>query len=276
MDNFLHPSPIDCKTVWLSDIHLGAKDCQVDYLLQFLNTVQCDELYLLGDIVDLWAMKKRFWWPPSHYEVIQVLFKKAQQGTRIVYIPGNHDAPMREYVSSLLGRVEIMEEAIYTTAAGKKLLLVHGDCFDEHIRIGRLGQFVGDFAYPFLLWTNRYILKLRSLMGYGHWSLASYVKNRIKNARAAIDTYENAAIAEAKRRQLDGIICGHIHQPDLKVKDGVMYCNDGDWVEHCTALVEGQDGKLQLLDCTTLSVHADIPPLAANDGAFAMRCNLGE
>ena len=264
MKNLAMPC-IKCKTLWLSDIHLGSKDSQVEHLISLLNSIECEKIFLLGDIIDLWSMKRKFWWPLIHYQVVQMLFKMSQSGTRVIYIPGNHDATMREYVSSLIGGIEIMEEAIHTTAAGKKMLLVHGDCFDEHILVGRVAKFIGNFGYPFLLWVNRNILKFTSFLGYRHWSLASYIKNRIKGAREAIETFENAAVSEVKRRKLDGIICGHIHQPDLKLKDGVIYCNDGDWVEHCTAIIEESSGNLKLLDCTSLSMGSDSQPSAAND-----------
>ena len=265
---------IKCKTLWLSDIHLGSKDSQVEHLISLLNSIECEKIFLLGDIIDLWSMKRKFWWPLIHYQVVQMLFKMSQSGTRVIYIPGNHDATMREYVSSLIGGIEIMEEAIHTTAAGKKMLLVHGDCFDEYILVGRLAKFIGNFGYPFLLWVNRNILKFTSFLGYRHWSLASYIKNRIKGAREAIETFENAAVSEVKRRKLDGIICGHIHQPDLKLKDGVIYCNDGDWVEHCTAIIEESSGNLKLLDCTSLSMGSDSKPSAANDSHCEVYSNV--
>ena len=273
MKNLAMPC-IKCKTLWLSDIHLGSKDSQVEHLISLLNSIECEKIFLLGDIIDLWSMKKRFWWPSIHYQVVQILFKMSQSGTRVIYIPGNHDATMREYVSSLIGGIEVMEEAIHTTAAGKKMLLVHGDCFDEYILVGRLAKFIGNFGYPFLLWVNRNILKFTSFLGYRHWSLASYIKSRIKGAREAIETFENAAVSEVKRRKLDGIICGHIHQPDLKLKDGVIYCNDGDWVEHCTAIIEESSGNLKLLDCTSLSMGSDSKPSAANDSHCEVYSNV--
>lgn len=273
MKNLAMPC-IKCKTLWLSDIHLGSKDSQVEHLISLLNSIECEKIFLLGDIIDLWSMKRKFWWPLIHYQVVQMLFNMSQSGTRVIYIPGNHDATMREYVSSLIGGIEIMEEAIHTTAAGKKMLLVHGDCFDEYILVGRLAKFIGNFGYPFLLWVNRNILKFTSFLGYRHWSLASYIKNRIKGAREAIETFENAAVSEVKRRKLDGIICGHIHQPDLKLKDGVIYCNDGDWVEHCTAIIEESSGNLKLLDCTSLSMGSDSKPSAANDSHCEVYSNV--
>lgn len=235
------------RTVWLSDIHLGFKDCKADYLLHFLKSVDCDTLYLLGDIVDMWAMKKRFIWPSSHYEVLKAIFKKAKKGTRVVYIPGNHDEPMRDYVENMIGPVEVKEEAVHTTAAGKRLLLFHGDVLDSQVRFSAFTRVVGDVAYDFLLFINRWTNFIRRHFGFSYWSLAYYLKNKVKNAREAIEIYEQAAVHEAERRGLDGVVCGHIHQAEIRVIDDVLYCNDGDWIESCTALVEDEKGYLEIL-----------------------------
>ncbi len=244
------PEGLRYRTVWLSDIHLGFKDCKAEYLLDFLNKMECETLYLLGDIVDLWAMKKRFCWPISHYEVIRALFQKAQQGTRVVYIPGNHDDSMRDYIGESLGPVEIAEEMVHETADGRRLLLFHGDVLDGHIRLGRFDRIVGDAAYEFLLFLNRWANFFRRRFGLSYWSLAVYLKNRVKNARNAIDVYEKAAVHEAKRRGLDGVVCGHIHQAEIAMRDDVLYCNDGDWIESCTALAEDDSGHLELIHWT--------------------------
>ena len=243
---------IRAKTVFLSDLHLGSKDCQAEKLLKLLEHLECEELYLLGDIVDFWSLSKRIYWPPSHYEVIKTLVKMAQSGTRVVYIPGNHDVPMREYSDSLLMNVEIKEEAVYTMPNGKKYLLFHGDILDERIRFGWLCKFFGDIGYPLLLKLNRWFSVISNRLGYDYWSLSSYLKTRSKKAVESIEIYEIAAAAEARRRGLDGVICGHIHQPNVRNIDGIHYCNDGDWVENCTILVEHYDGTLALLDCSNL------------------------
>ena len=238
----------DYRTLWLSDIHLGFKDCKAEYLIELLEQVECETLYLVGDIVDLWSMQKRFCWPNSHYQVLRLIVDKAQNGTRVVYLPGNHDIAMEEYVGHLFAGVEVEREWVHTTAAGLKLLVFHGDVLDGHIILGRLDRIIGDGAYDLLLFLNRWCNRLRKLFGLPYWSLASYIKERVKNAQRAIETYQRAAVAEAKRRGLDGVVCGHIHRAAIAHYDGLIYCNDGDWVESCTALVESAEGELKLLD----------------------------
>lgn len=238
------------KTVWLSDIHLGFKDCRADYLLDFLAKTECETLYLVGDVVDLWALKRSLYWPSSHYEVVRSLFKKASTGTRVVYIPGNHDEPLRDYVGHILGPIEIKREAIHTTVNGKRLLMFHGDYLDEHMRLSKWEGLVGDAAYDLLLFLNRWANFIRRRFGRNYWSLATYIKQRIPNARQVISVFEEAAIREASRRGLDGVVCGHIHQPALKKVKGLLYCNDGDWIENCTLLGETFEGNLELLQWT--------------------------
>ena len=238
------------KTLWLSDIHLGFKDCRAEYLLDCLNHIECDTIYLVGDVVDLWAMSRTLYWPASHYEVLRTLFRKANNGTRVVYIPGNHDEPFRDYVGHIFGPIEIRKEAVYTTLKGKRLLMFHGDCLDEHMQLSRWEHLVGDAAYDLLLFLNRWANFFRRRFGHHYWSLATYIKQRIPNARQVVDVFEAAAVQEAKKRGLDGVICGHIHQPALKDIDGLLYCNDGDWIENCTLLAEGEQGELELLQWT--------------------------
>jgi UDP-2,3-diacylglucosamine pyrophosphatase LpxH len=245
------------KTIWLSDIHLGFKDCRADYLLDFLNRVDCETIYLVGDVVDLWAMKRSLYWPPSHYEVLRTLFHKANAGTRVVYIPGNHDEPFRDYVGNIFGPIEIRKEAVYTTVKGKRLLMFHGDILDEHMQLRKWESLIGDAAYDLLLFLNRWANFFRRRFGRHYWSLATYIKQRIPNARQVIDVFERAAVKEAERRGLDGVICGHIHQPALKEIDGLLYCNDGDWIENCTLLSESHDGELELLQWTETQQSLD-------------------
>lgn len=267
------PPTLQFKAVWLSDIHLGFKDCRANYLLDFLNTIECETLYLVGDIIDLWSLKRSFFWPASHYDVIRAILKKSRHGTRVIYIPGNHDEPMRDYVGQRLGAVEIRQEVIHTTADGRRLLIFHGDMLDAHMRLNRFENLLGDLAYDLLLFLNRWANYFRSQLGLGYWSLASYLKSRVKNARQVIEVYEQAAIDEAARRGLDGVICGHIHRPGLRMIDGLVYCNDGDWIENCSALTETTEGVLQLLHWTDRQTvlrdfdsqvelrHAEIIPL---------------
>ncbi|MFT5888960.1 MAG: UDP-2,3-diacylglucosamine pyrophosphatase LpxH [Zhongshania sp.] len=257
------------KTVWLSDIHLGFKDCRADYLLDFLSQLECETLYLLGDVVDLWALKRSFFWPASHYEVVRQLFKMASEGTRVVYIPGNHDEPLRDYVGHILGPIEIKREAIHTTVGGKRLLMFHGDCLDEHIKLRIWEHFLGDPAYDFLLFLNRWVNFCRRRFGRNYWSLATYIKQHIPSAKQVIKAFEIAAVKEASRRGLDGVVCGHIHQPALSRVNGLLYCNDGDWIENCTLLGETHGGNFELLQWTehqTLlqSMAADGGPVRAD------------
>ena len=235
------------NTIWLSDIHLGYRGCKASFLLDFLDSTDCKVLYLVGDIIDFWAMKRSFNWPASHQRVLSVILEKARTGTRVVYIPGNHDALAREIAGHRLLDIEIRSESIHTTAMGKRMLVVHGDQFDHVVRCNRLEHWVGDWSYELLLWLNRCGNGLRRCLKLPYWSLAYYIKNRVKNARQAIDAFERAAAAECHSRGLDGIVCGHIHQPEMRYISSKLYCNDGDWVESCTALVEHVDGQLELV-----------------------------
>lgn len=233
--------------VWISDVHLGYKDCRADYLLDFLNSIECDTLYLVGDIVDLWSMKRHFYWHSSHYQVLSCIQQKASKGTRVIYIPGNHDETFRHYIDQTLFGVEVHQQFIHTTKANKRFLLLHGDDFDSATRYNKLISIAGDAGYDLLLFLNRWTNRVRKLCGANYFSLASWIKARVHKAREAIAAFEDAAIHEAKKQQVDGIICGHIHHPKIKVVDGIIYCNDGDWIESCTALVEQPSGKIELL-----------------------------
>lgn len=235
-------------TIWLSDIHLGYRECKAEFLLDFLKSVSCDRLYLIGDVVDMWAMKRSFNWPQSHHQVLKKLIKIAQrEETRVIYIPGNHDEPCRDLVGHSILGVEIYREFIHQTADGRRFLLCHGDEFENAIRHSGLNRLLGDLSYDLLLWINRWGNRFRGWAGLPYWSLATYIKNRVDKARHTIEIFESEAAAEAGRRGLDGVICGHIHQPEIRKIDGVLYCNDGDWTESCTALVEDEQGWLQLL-----------------------------
>lgn len=240
--NFMH-----LNTVWLSDIHLGYKGCQAEFLLDFLNSVTYDTLYLVGDIVDFWSMKKRFHWPEKHQQVLDHILEIARKGTKVIYIPGNHDGWNRSLAGQQLLHIEIHREYVHTTAQGKRLLLLHGDEFDSAVRCGRINKYLGNAAYELLLKLHRWGNYCRKLFNQRYWSLAYYVKNRITNAQTVIRAFEKAAVEECLKRQMDGIICGHIHQPELCVIDNVLYGNDGDWIENCTDLVEHRNGKVELI-----------------------------
>ena len=236
------------NTLWLSDVHLGHKDCKADFLIDLLTTVETDTIFLVGDIVDFWALSKQVYWPGSHHKVIQLLIEKAAAGCKVIYIPGNHDDPLRDYCGMTLAGVEIHQEYYHTTADGKRLLLVHGDMFDAAVHISPFISVIGDHAYSLCAFLNRWFNRIRGRFGFPYWSLATYLKTHIKKAAAAIERFRDAAINEAKQQGVDGIVCGHIHHAEMREEQGVLYCNDGDWVESCTVLVEHPDGRLELLD----------------------------
>jgi UDP-2,3-diacylglucosamine pyrophosphatase LpxH len=240
------------RTVWLSDIHLGSKDCKAEYLLDFLDHNIIDTLFLVGDIVDLWALSKRFLWPAAHNILLHKLLSLPEEDnsghrTRVVYLPGNHDDPLQKYDKMTFGHVEIHREYIYQTAKGKKLLLLHGDQFDNEVYFGRVKNWIGDKAYVFLLLLNRGFNAIRTKYGYPYWSLAGHIKTRIRGANDAIARYRQAAITRAKKENVDGIVCGHIHHPEIMTIDGITYYNDGDWVESCSALTEDKQGNIHLI-----------------------------
>ena len=235
------------KTVWVSDVHLGTRACRVQLLLDFLRQTRCETLYLVGDIIDLESLRESFFWPTTHTEVLRVLLKKSQEGTRVVYIPGNHDDDMRALIGTRIGNVEVLGRCIHTTAAGKRLLVLHGDEFDAVIKHGLLSALVGSVAYRSLLSLNRFVHWLHELSGRPYWSLAQHVKTKIGGAQRYIATFRQASLRAAAAAGVDGIVCGHIHKAELVERDGLVYCNDGDWVESCTAMVERLDGALELL-----------------------------
>lgn len=235
------------KTVWLSDIHLGCKDCKAEYLLNFLNNVQIDTLYLVGDIIDMWAMSKQFRWPQSHNDVLHKLLALSKQDTKVIYLPGNHDEPIQKFDQMHFGDVEIHRQYVHTTAKNEKLLVLHGDQFDQEVCLGKFHSWIGDKGYDLLLFLDRWfhIIFLRNQRKY--WSLARYIKRHVKSAQKAISRYRQATCQAAKDKGYDGVVCGHIHHPEITMVDGIRYCNDGDWLESCSALVENQKGDIELI-----------------------------
>jgi len=235
------------RTIWISDVHLGTKACKADLLLDFLKHSECEVLYLVGDIVDGWRLKKAWYWPQSHNDVIQKLLNKARRGTKVYYLPGNHDEIGREFIGHRLGEVEVLDHAVHTTADGRRLLVVHGDQFDVVVNHARWLAHIGDMAYATLLAINTGLNTCRRRLGFTYWSLSAYVKNRTKKAVEYIGRFETALADEARRHKVDGVVCGHIHTAEIKTIGGLIYCNDGDWVESCTALVEHMSGELEIL-----------------------------
>ncbi|WP_201294552.1 UDP-2,3-diacylglucosamine diphosphatase [Colwellia sp. 20A7] len=235
------------KTVWLSDIHLGCKDCKAEYLLDFLDHSQIDTLYLVGDIVDIWAMSKQFRWPKAHNNLFHKLLSLPSDGTRVIYLPGNHDEPLQKYNGMNFGDIEIHRSYTHITAQGKKLLVLHGDQFDQQVCFGPVHSWVGDVLYDFLLFLNRWYNWTRVKSGQPYWSLASYIKGKLTGAGKAIARYRKACCDTAKKQGFDGVVCGHIHHPEIVEEGGVLYLNDGDWIENCSALVESNRGDLSLV-----------------------------
>lgn len=260
--------PLRYRAIWISDVHLGYRGCNAEFLLDFLRTVETEYLFLVGDIIDLWSMHKSMYWPQSHSNVIRTILGKAKHGTKVIYIPGNHDDTLRELSGSVFGNIAIHEEYVYTSAAGRRVLMLHGDKFDAVIKCSRLMNFVGNLGYDLLMYVNRLLYKLRRHFGFSYWSLAGYLKSSIRNARAHIRKFEDTVAQEARHRNMDVVICGHIHHADIRMIDGVLYCNDGDWVESCTAMVENHDGTLELIHWSDrqvalkCDVHELLPEIA--------------
>jgi UDP-2,3-diacylglucosamine pyrophosphatase LpxH len=248
------------RSIWISDIHLGTRGCKADFLLDFLRYTESEYLYLVGDIVDGWRLRKSWFWAQSHNDVIQKVLRKARKGTKVIYIPGNHDEWLRDYKEMHFGGVLLLNEAIHVTADGKRMLVIHGDAFDGVVRYARWLALLGDGAYDLTLRLNNYFNWVRRHLGYPYWSLSAYLKSRVKNAVQFVSDYAHAIAAEARHREVDGIICGHIHQADIREMGGVLYCNDGDWVESCTALVEHFDGRLEILHWMTLRAFDPFTP----------------
>ncbi len=242
-----HSRPRVHRTIFLSDIHLGSRGCQADALLDFLRVNEAERIYLVGDIVDCWALRRTWYWPQTHNDVVQKLLRKARKGTEIIYVPGNHDEVFRDYCGTHFGGVEVMQEALHETADGRTMLVVHGDAFDGIVKYARWLALLGDWSYTWLLRINRGFNRLRRMCGFGYWSLSAYLKFKVKNAVKFIDNYEQAVADEARRRAVDGVICGHIHHAEMTTYDGVRYINTGDWVESCTAVVEDFDGQFTIL-----------------------------
>ncbi|CAL1241121.1 Ser/Thr protein phosphatase family protein, UDP-2,3-diacylglucosamine hydrolase homolog [Candidatus Methylocalor cossyra] len=235
------------RTVWISDVHLGTRGCKAEFLLDFLKHVECECLYLVGDIIDLWKLKTGWYWPPLHSDVLRAVLDKVKKGSRVVYIPGNHDEFFRDYAGSLLAGVEVMEKAVHETADGRKFLVLHGDEFDGVVCTSKWLALLGSEAYDLLLFLNRLFNQFRRKLGFPYWSLSAYLKHKVKNAVNFISDYEKTLIHAARDEKVDGVICGHIHHAAITDMEGLAYCNCGDWVESCTALVEDFRGALAVL-----------------------------
>jgi len=235
------------RAIWISDVHLGTPGCQAKFLLDFLKHNESDTLYLVGDIIDGWRLRKSVYWPQSHNDVVQKILRKARKGTEVVYVPGNHDESIRQFLGLSFGDIKVVPEAIHTTADGRKLWITHGDLFDGVMQYAKWLAYVGDTLYSLILYFNRYLNMLRVRLGLQYWSLSQFLKHQVKNAVSYIADFEIIMAREARLRDCQGVVCGHIHKAEIRMIDNLLYCNDGDWVESLTALVETQSGELKII-----------------------------
>ena len=241
------PETTHYRTLFLSDIHLGKRGCQADLFLDFLRYHDADTVYLVGDIIDGWALKGGWYWPQSHNDVIQKLLRKVRKGTRMVFIPGNHDEFARDYLGMNFGGVEVADSAIHETANGKRFLIIHGDQFDIVVSHARWIALLGDWAYEVALFTNNWFNKARRALGFPYWSFSAWAKLKVKDAVSFIGSFEKTLAEEARRQGAQGVVCGHIHHAVIREMEGITYVNTGDFVESCTAVAEHYDGRLEIL-----------------------------
>lgn len=236
------------RSIFISDTHLGKRGCQAEMLLEFLDRHESEKLFLVGDIVDCWQLRRGWHWPQAHNDVVQAILARARAGTEVIFIPGNHDEALRSYLGTHFGGIEVMRRAEHRTADGRRFLITHGDEFDSVVVNARWLAHLGDRAYEITLWLNTWINRARRLWGGQYWSLSNWAKQQVKQAVNYIGEYERVLTAEAARGGYDGIVCGHIHKAAIRRMGDLHYVNTGDWVESCTAVVEDQTGKLRLID----------------------------
>jgi UDP-2,3-diacylglucosamine pyrophosphatase LpxH len=239
--------PLRFRAIFISDCHLGTPGCQAAALLDFLRCPESDFLYLVGDMIDGWQLKRRWYWHQLHNDVVQKVLRKARKGTQVLYVPGNHDEAARHYVGVDFGGVAIREEATHVTNQGRRLLVTHGDLFDAVVTGAKWLALLGDRLYNFTLKLNQHFNAARARLGLPYWSLSQFLKFKVKNAVSYITAFEEALAREARTRGFDGVVCGHIHHAEIRDIGGVLYCNSGDWVESLTALVETDDGTLSIV-----------------------------
>ncbi|MDX1491480.1 MAG: UDP-2,3-diacylglucosamine diphosphatase [Pseudohongiellaceae bacterium] len=238
------------RSIFISDVHLGFKSCQAEFLLDFLSRTESEYLYLVGDIFDGWEMQKKTFWPNSHQKVVNKILKKAAKGTRVIYTPGNHDESARHYCGHTFDNIEVKDTAIHETADGRKLLVLHGDQFDTVVQCSPFISRIGSSMYGHLLLINRTINWMRRCVGLPYWSIAAHLKGKVKNVISYIGRFEEAVVNSAHTQNVQGVVCGHIHHAEMAMFGDILYCNTGDWVESCTAMVESNDGKLEILRWT--------------------------
>lgn len=236
------------RSVFISDVHLGYRGCNATLLADFLKHTRTERLFLVGDIIDMVSLRRTFYWPQAHNNVIRMLLGKAKHDTRVVFIPGNHDHQFREYCGLKFGNLEIHREYRHSTADGRRFLVTHGDDYDSNVRFSLPLKLLGFAVYEGIMLANRAISSWRERMGHDYWSLAAFLKGKSASAQKYVERFREAALRDARHHGLDGVICGHIHRAEICEEDGITYFNDGDWVESCTVLVEYQDGEMGLLD----------------------------
>ncbi|MDR3419215.1 MAG: UDP-2,3-diacylglucosamine diphosphatase [Nevskia sp.] len=252
------------RTIWLSDVHLGTAGCKAEFLVDFLKRNECENLYLVGDIIDGWKLRGSWFWPQEHTNVIRKVLTKSKRGTRVLYVTGNHDEFLRKFVGFQLelGNIKVVNEAVHTTADGRRLLILHGDFFDVITRYHRWLAVAGDFAYEATMATNYWFNRGRRLLGMPYWSLSAFAKQRVKTAVNVVSQFEDSVARECKRRGLDGVVCGHIHHAEICNLHGITYHNCGDWVESCTALAEDFNGKISIIRWVDIGHLNESPKVA--------------
>jgi len=245
-------APRHYRTAWISDAHLGTHGCNATALLDFLRENDFDTLYVVGDLIDIWSLRRGIYWPQQHNDIIQKILRKARKGTRVIYIPGNHDELITDFCGAY-GNIEIKNKAIHVTASGERISVIHGHELDAVVQNVKWLAFAGDLGYQFLLSLNPLINFVRRRFGLGYWSLSAYAKRRVKDAVSFIGKFEAAVAHYAERYEVDAVLCGHIHSAAIREFGKISYYNCGDWVESCTALVESADGILSMIHCNAFS-----------------------
>jgi UDP-2,3-diacylglucosamine pyrophosphatase LpxH len=263
--------PAHHRTIFISDVHLGSRGCKAEMLADFLACNACDKLYLVGDIIDGWQLKRRWYWTQAQTRVVHEILRKADNGTQVFYIPGNHDEFLRRYCGRSIAGIAIVKDAIHEAADGKRYLVLHGDQFDSVIGYAKWLAHVGDWAYCLVLGLNDRLYALRKLFGRPYWSLSAYLKQAVKNAVEYVSRFEDVVARAAVPKGVDGVICGHIHHAEIRRIGPVLYLNDGDWVESCTAVVEDERGTLEILRWSTaIPASAVLPATAGTEGEAAL------
>ncbi len=236
------------RSIWISDVHLGTRACKSPYLIDFLKHNDCEYLYLVGDIIDIWRMEKSIYWPQDHNDILRRILTRSKRGTKVIYVIGNHDEKLKDFTPIQLGNISLQDEAIHITASGKKFLVTHGDSFDSIMKYHKWLARLGDSAYNFIVAINNVYNWYRRVMGKNYWSLSRYLKTKVKTSTKFITDYEELISLYAKKHNYDGVICGHIHVAEHKIINDIEYWNDGDWCESCTALLEHYDGTFELIE----------------------------